>query len=330
MGKAITGVDIGSKAVKLAVCEAGAVKDIIIEDVPEGLMADGRLVSHDAMADFLKDVAKRAGGVPKSVAFVMPAADCLVRRIDVPVMTEKELELNLPYEFRDYISQGKERYTYDYAVLSTRENAEGEPESMDLLTVAAMKQTISDYVEMFRRAGMRMGIAMPAQAAYQNLVGGNPSALANCCIVDFSHAATKLHFFARGTYDVTRIIEIGGIDVDRAIAAARGVDVHVAHGYRMANYEDAQTDEAARSVYESVAVEMGRALNFYGFSSPETTIEAAYCCGGGLLLEPLMETVAAHTDIELRSIAEIMPSTRQPNDFRALCPAAIGATMGAR
>lgn len=330
MGKAYTGVDIGTKAVKLAVCDGAAVKSVAVEDVPEGLMADGRLVSHDAMADFLKDMAKRAGGVAKEVAFVLPAADCLVRRIDIPAMTEKELQLNLPYEFRDYISQGKERYTYDYAVLNTRTNADGEPESMDLLAVAAMKQTISDYLEMFRRAGMKMTIAMPAQAAYQNLIGGNAKALANCCIIDFSHTATKLHFFADGAYDVTRIIEIGGMDVDRGIATARGVDVHVANGYRRSNYEGAQTDEAARSVYESVAVEIGRALNFYGFNSPDVTIDAAYCCGSGLLVQPFMEIVSTHTDIDLRSVADIMPPTNQTDDLRELCPAAVGATMGAR
>lgn len=330
MGKTYTGVDIGTKTVKLAVCDGTSVKSIVVEDLPEGLMADGHLVSLDAMADFLKALVKRAGSIAKEVAYVLPAVDSLVRRIDIPAMTAKELELNLPYEFRDYIAQGKDRYTYDYAVLNTRTNAHGEPEGMDLLAVAAMKQTVTDYVEMFRRAGLKMSIAMPAQAAYQNLIGGNERALANCCVIDFSHSATKLHFFVDGTYDVTRIIEIGGMDVDRALATARGVDEHVANGYRLTDYEGAQTDEAAQVVYEAVAVEIGRALNFYGFNSPDTTIEAAYCCGGGLLLQPLMETVASHTDIEMRSIAEIMPPAQQADDLRALCPAAVGATMGAR
>lgn len=330
MGKAYTGVDIGTKAVKLAVCDGGVVKSVVVEDVPEGLMADGRLISHDAMADFLKGMAKRAGGVAKDVAFVLPTVDCLVRRIDIPAMTVKELDLNLPYEFRDYIAQGKERYAYDYAVLDTRRDAAGQPESMDVLAVAAMKQTIADYLEMFRRAGMRMRIAMPAQAAYQNLVGGNPQALANCCVIDFSHADTKLHFFANGSYDVTRIIEVGGMDVARALASARGVDVHVADNHLTSDYEGAQTDDAALAVYETVAVEIGRALNFYGFNSPDTTIETAYCCGGGLLVKPFVDIVADHTDIELRSIADIMPPIRQADDLRALCPAAVGATMGAR
>ena len=331
MGKTYTGVDIGNASVKLAVYDGDVIKNIVVEPLPEGLMAEGRLVSHDAMADFLKDLSKRAGGVAKDAALVLSTVSCLVRRLSVPAMTVKELELNLPYEFRDYISQGKERYRYDYAVLSTQLNTEGVPESMDLLAAAMMKQTVEDYQEMFRRAGMRLRIATPAAAAYQNLVGGNPRALANCCIIDFAHTGTKLHFFANGTYDVTRIIEVGGIDIDRAIAAARDIDVHVANSYKLTDYEGVQQSEAARDVYESIAVELGRALNFYGFNNPETNVEIAYCCGGGSSLQPLVNTVAAHLDIELCSISDIMPeaASGQGGDLRAQCPAAVGATMNA-
>ena len=122
-------------------------------------------------------------------------------------MTEKELQLNLPYEF-DYISQGKDRYLYDYAMLGMQNGPDGTPEGMELLAVAAPKQAIADYTEMFRRAGLKLKMALPEQAAYQNLVGGNSRALANCCVIDFSHHVTKLHFFLEG-YDVSASSESG-------------------------------------------------------------------------------------------------------------------------
>lgn len=329
MGKAYTGVDIGTDSLKLAVCDGDAIRTAVVETLPEGMMADGRPVSLDAMADFIKGVVRASGSIAKDAAFVVPANDSLVRRISVPAMTEKELELNLPYEFRDYISQGKDRYVYDYAVLGTQVDEQGIPQSMDLLAVAVMKQTVADYAEMFRRAGMKLRVALPVQAAYQNLVGGNPRALANCCIIDFAHAQTTLYFFANGTYDATRTIEMGGVDLDRAIADACGVDVHVAAGYKLANYENVLTGPASLAVYESVAVEISRALNFYGFNNPDTAVEAAYCGGGGSLVQPLVNAVAAQTDIELRAITDIMPPA-QGDDVRALCPAAVGATLKAR
>ena len=203
-------------------------------------------------------------------------------------------------------------------------------EGMDLLAAATTKQTVDDYLEMFRRAGMRLRIATPAAAAFQNLVGGNPRALANCCVIDFAHSGTKLHFFADGAYDVTRVIDIGGADIDRAIAAERGVDVHVANGYKLSDYDGVQQGAAAFDVYESIAVEIGRALNFYGFNNPDTNVEMAYCCGGGSSLQPLVNAVASHIDIDLRSISDIMPEASGDNDLRAQCPGAVGATMKAR
>lgn len=330
MGKAYTGVDIGDSSIKLVVYDDNAIKNMVIEALPEGLIAEGHIVSLDAMADFIKGLTKRTGGIAKNAALVLPPADCLVRRLTLPAMTEKELTLNLPYEFRDYIAQGKDRYQYDYAVLAMHEGVDGTPESMDLLAVACPRQTIDDYLNLFRRAGMNLRVALPEQAALQNLIGGNPDALANCCVIDFTHLSTKLHFFVDGCYDVVRTIEIGGTDIDRAIAQDRGVDEHIASNYKLSNFEDAQRSAAAMAVYDSIAVEIGRAINFYGFNNPDITIEAAYCCGGGSLLEPLMETVESHVDLELRSIVDIMPPVQGLDDYRMLCAAAVGATKKAR
>ena len=129
-----------------------------------------------------------------------------------------------------------------------------------------------------------------------------------------------------GAYDVARVIEIGGIDIDRAIAHEFGVDEHVADQYKRSNFENSQTSEAVRGVYQSIAVEIGRALNFYGFNNPNTTIEAAYCCGGGSLLVPLVEAVADHADIRVSSITDVLPSSKVAAEETIRCPAAIGAT----
>ena len=140
---------------------------------------------------------------------------------------------------------------------------------------------------------------------------------------------TKLHFFLDGAYDVARVIEIGGIDIDRAIANEYGVDEHVADQYKRTDYQGAQRSEAARAVYQSIAIEIGRALNFYGFNNPDVVIEVAYCCGGGLLLDPLVEAVAAHADLRVSSIVDVLPTMSAPLGEALRCPVAIGATMKA-
>lgn len=91
-------------------------------------------------------------------------------------MTEKELRLNLPYEFRDYISQGKDRYVYDYAMLGMRNDADGQPEGMDLLAVAAPKRSHRRlYRDVPSRRYLKLKVALPEQAAYQEPRGRQSS-----------------------------------------------------------------------------------------------------------------------------------------------------------
>lgn len=328
MGKTYTGVDIGSSTLKMAVCDGDSIKKIVLEELPDGLMAEGRITSFEAMADFIKSCAKRSGGMTKHVAFVIPQVDCVTRRIQMPAMSIRDLEMNLPYEFRDYITQGKDKFYYDYAVVGTKEQPDGTPEAMDLLAVAASKQVIADYARMFSRAGMKLVIALPVAAALQNIIRGNAAAKANCCIIDFSHASTQLHFFANGAYDVSRAIEIGMVDLDRALGELHGIDAHAASGYRRRGLRDEKELQAVRGVCESIAVEVGRALNFYGFNNPDTSIDAVYTCGGGSMVEPLVATVAEYIDLDQQSITDILPVAADGASLACQCSAAVGATMG--
>ena len=56
-------------------------------------------------------------------------------------MTVKQLQLNLPFEFHDYISEPTEKYFYDYAVIE-----EGE-KTMKLLAVACSRELIDRYMD---------------------------------------------------------------------------------------------------------------------------------------------------------------------------------------
>lgn len=328
MGKTYTGIDIGTSGLRVVVGDGETIKDIVLETLPDGLVADGRIVSFEAMGDFIKSVTRRMKHRSKQVSFAIPQADSLARRIVIPAMDVRDLEINLPYEFRDYITQGKEKYYYDYSVLATHTLPDGTPESIELLAVAVSKQTIDNYMVMFRRAGLSLRVAMPPAAALQNLVRNNPKAQANCCLVNFTRSSTQLHFFLDGTYDVARTIEIGIADVERALADAHGVDVHVARNYLATDYQGAQDSDIARSIYERIAAELGRALNFYGFNNPNNPIDRVYIGGGGAGIASLVETVSTHIDADCRPISEIMPDAEHNAELRIQCPVAVGVTVG--
>ncbi|MDO4502436.1 MAG: pilus assembly protein PilM [Coriobacteriia bacterium] len=328
MARSYTGIDIGRSALKMAVCDGGRVKKLIVEPIPEGLMDDQRIVSLDAMADFIKDVAKANGGVAKDVAYVLQPISTLVRRLEMPLMDAKEVALNLPFEFRDFIDQGKDRYFYDYAVLGPVNNEDGQLEGMDLLACCAPKDVINDLDNMLGRAGLRLRVALPAVAALQDIMETGPAAGTDCCVIDLAHKATRLHFFAKGLYDVTRTIELGGHDVDVAIADALGVDDHTANEYKASNFQDCLQLPEVLSVFDNLAVEVTRALNFYGFNNPQIELSRAYCMGGGAHIQGVLDQLAEAVHLELVPAAELLGQGEDDEQLPE-CAAAVGATLKA-
>ena len=262
---------------------------------------------------------------------VLPPALAFTRRTVLPAMTEDQLRINLPYEFRDYINQEKDKYVYDYAVLGMEYGGDGKPRQMELMAAAALKSTVREYTDMFRRAGFKLVLAAPEEFAYAALIrkyeARRPEEQGQeRCIIDLGHAATRVHIYTGDRFEVTRAVDQGGAAVDAAIAEALNVDEHIARTHKLANHNGCLELEECRAVYRAVAVDIMRAVNFYGYNNPESALRRAWICGGGVrnpvLLEQLRETV----NLELRPIDELLPGGEGAGDL-ALCPAAVGITQ---
>ena len=68
--KKIVGIDIGGSSVKLAYFAGSTLKKAAMAPLPDNMVADGRILSMDAMADFLRQAA-RDNGIPLTNAAVV-------------------------------------------------------------------------------------------------------------------------------------------------------------------------------------------------------------------------------------------------------------------
>lgn len=326
------GFDIGSGALKIAQCDGSGLKRAVVRALPENLVREGRVVSYEAMADFIKETMRENRVAGKSCAVILPAGVAFLRRLVMPAMTVDQLAVNLPFEFRDYLTAAKDRYFYDYAVNSLTTGEDGIPTEMDLTAAAVAKSTIAEYAEMFRRAGLTLKAAAPAECAYANVLRAYLARTPKqegreFCILDLGHAATRVYIYTGCRFEATRIIEIGGAMVDSAIAEAMSVDEHVARGYKEVNHASAQELEGARSVYSAIAVEVMKAINFYGFNNRESNLEHVYCCGGGAQVEAMRKAVAGAVSLELHSSGDLLPHPEGGGHDAEFCVAAAGITM---
>lgn len=333
MGNTYTGIDIGASQIKFAVCDSGGtVRRMAVASVPEQLVREGRIVSPEAMSDILSQAAREHKIKNRDCAVILPAALAFTRRLSVPLMTEEQLRLNLPYEFRDFITQEKDKYFYDYAVAGTMENETGGNAEFDLMAAATLKSTIASYSDMLRRAGFKLRVAAPVEFAYSNLLRQFEANLKSqppgeYCIIDLGHNATRIHIYTGSRFEVTRVIELGCALLDNAIADELHVDEHIAATYKVMNHNDVQSLESCREIYHNIAIEIMRAVNFYGFNNPGSNLTDAYTCGGGTKIPLFLDSISATVGLKLHSMEELMPDGGQDREHLLLCPAAIGITQ---
>ncbi len=332
MAKSIIGFDIGSGELKLALWDGALIRRVVREPLLDNLVREGRITSFEAMGDFIKECAKKHRVSGRDCAVVLPSGQAFLRRISLPAMSVEQLAVNLPYEFRDYLTMGKDQYFYDYAVNALVRGEDGAPAELDLTAAAVPKQTIGEYRDMFRRAGFKLRAAAPAECAYSALLRARAAASTDAaekesCILDLGHAATRIHIFTGGRFEASRVIEYGSGTVDAAVADAMGVDEHVARTLKEADHEGVQALEGPRNIYAAIAVEIMKAINFYGFNNRESNLRDAYCCGGGTRIPLLMEAVDKAVDLEMHGIDTLLPPAARTEENLSSFAAAVGIAM---
>lgn len=314
----IVGFDIGESSVKM-VCFAGReLKKTVCAKLPDAMVANGRILSMDAMADFLRETA-RSNDIPlTNAALVVPGSEVFVRTLTVPAMTEQQLSYNLPYEFHDFLTEEKNSYFFDYSVRAIREDESSTPKEMELLACAILKNTVEAYRAMFRRAGFRLRVIVPTECAYGAVLEayykrtGAPET--DRCIVSIGHRATHLYIYCGGEFDSRREIDMGARLLDERIAEEQGVDIHLAHSYAHSNYGGVLETDYAKELYNRMAVEVLKAVNFYNYNNRGRTLRDIYLCGGGAGIEPMLRAFRESTDLALHSADELLAPACCPEE----------------
>lgn len=320
--------DIGTTSLQLA--DASRAGRQAAEVMPENLVWDGVIRSYDAMGSLLADTVRK-NRFCKEAAVLLPAGKVYIRSLTLPRMSRAQLELNLPYEFKDYIGDDKVSYCFDYAILSDSPGTDGKTGELELLAAAAQKSTIAEYRQLFKQAGLKLVMAAPEEMGYCGLVRAyierTPEAANHAfCIVDLGHTSTRFHMLNGFRYSTSRVIELGGHTIDEAIAKALDVETPVARQYKMSNHRDCLSLDACKTIYEQIAVEIMRAVNYYSYDSPDAPLDTLYLCGGGANIEPLVREIGAQNpDLHIVGAQALYPAGITAGV--GVSPAALGLAM---
>lgn len=348
MAKSILGIDVGSDVLKIALVKGKTIKKTATAAMPANMMRDGRIVSPEILSELIRNTMRKNGMHCSRAAVALANEVVFVRNVTVPRMTADQLTYNLPFEFRDYITEELKDYVYDYAMFSSKKDilADGErraaeddagsleePENgaaMDLLAVAVPVEVLEEYKGMLRKAGLKLMKAAPTVCSYMGLIRQveriNRPSNGEYCILDLGYQAIRMYMFKGDRHQVTRALEIGLNQIDTVIADAYNVDVHLAHTYLLTNFDDCQNREFCVNAFNNVVVELMRALNFYRFSNPDSELSDIWLCGGGAAIESLRTAIQSGLDMLVHPAEELLPNGGAVNEAYTMVQA-IGITQ---
>lgn len=327
MAKKTTGFDIGTRTVHVAVND-GKSLHVVNALTPEGLVRDGQILSFEAMSEFLRGLRKEKKLRVKKAALVLPASQCYCRRFTTAFMTEEQLRFNLPYEFRDFIAGDKEDYYYDYAVVDTITGEDGKPRELDLMAAAVRRDLMLDLEAMFKKAGFKLVTAVPEELAYINLMRAGGDTAHGHCLLDLGHRSIKFYIFEADRFENIRALDFGCEALDQAVADHFNVDEHVASTYLQSDYNGCTRLPQCVDIYNSIAVEVTKAVNFYRFNSGGGELRHIHLCGGGTRIDALVDTLQRQLALPVESIGECWPQLdSDSSDEAAVAAAAVGAAI---
>ena len=329
MAKTILGVDIGYDNLKLVLMSGTAVKGAATIPMPRNMIRDGHVVSIESMGDMIRTAVKENSLRARQAAFALSNEAVYVKSVAMPAMTADQLLYNLPFEFRDYITGELREYIFDYGLYEKDPAAENE-NKLEMLAVACPKSVIDEARQIIRKSGMKLSGAGPALSSYMQLIRllekkrqGGPG---EYCILDLGYQSIRMYIFHGERHVVTRILDIGMSSLDQVLADAMNVDIHLAHTYLMTNYENCTEREECLAAYDTIATELMRALNFFRFSNPESTLDDIWLCGGGAKIVPLISAIDDMLDMQVHPASELLPDGAKMTDPESYVQA-IGITL---
>ena len=286
--KAVVGLDIGSSAVKaVELKQAGKgwkVAAFAIQPVPPDSIVDGAIIDGAAVADAIRRIFEDKRFKTKEVAASLSGNAVIVKKINLPVMTEAELAESIYWEAEQYIPFDIQDVNIDYQILDA--GAGGEGGTMEVLLVAAKKEKIADYTGVISQAGRTPIIVDVDAFALQNAFEMNYGLEKEQVVVllNFGASAININIITGDQSVFTRDISMGGNSYTEAVQKELNLPFESAEQLKRGQPVEGVNAEdvipVLHTMTENVLLEIQKTFDFYKASATSDRIDRIVLSGG--------------------------------------------------
>ena len=301
----ILGLDISTTAVKLVeLSDAGKgllrIERYIIEPLPKDAVSDGNIANMDQVAETLRTAWKNLGTRVKNVALALPSSAVITKKILAPASLKGvDLENQIETEANQVIPFSLDEVNLDFQVLGPSTSNQ---DDVQVLLAAARKEKVEDRVAAVEAAGLKALImdveSFATQTAFEQMAHLLPNSGAGqtVAIIDIGAQNMHINIFNNGELVYQREHGFGGSQLNNEIARRYGMTTDEAeHAKRKGTLPESFDVEVLQPYSETLAMEIGRALQLFTTSTQYQKVDQILLAGGGAMIPGVDEVVAQRT-----------------------------------
>ncbi|MBL4539389.1 MAG: type IV pilus assembly protein PilM [Oceanicaulis sp.] len=287
--KQVVGCDVGSSAVKIVELKPlkggefqlvhAAMAELSPEAIVDGAIMDSSLVV-EALSRLVADNGIKNPGFGGSLS----GHSVIIKKIQLPAMTEVELGESIQWEAEQYIPFDINDVNLDYVVLDDG----GGADNMDVLLVAVKKDRIADYTSVIVQAGKQPVLVDVDVFAVQNAFEVNYG-LDNdtVALVNVGASVMNINVLHLGASIFWRDVAFGGNQyteaVQRELNLPREDAERLKLGERVGEYSTQQISGVLDSVSEDLGTELQKTIDFFVATSSVDQLDRIVLSGGAAL-----------------------------------------------
>jgi len=301
----MVGLDISSSSVKLVELSQSNTGEYVIdrfasEPFEKGWIVDGQIEKFDEVAEAVRKVVAKSGTKTKFVAMAMPQSAVITKKIMLPAgLREEDLEVQVESEANQYIPFSLDEVSLDFCVIGPSATSAGD---VEVLIAASRKDRVQDRQGLAEAAGLKPMVldieAHASRLAMERLVDALPNEGKDALVALFEIGAenTSLKVLRDDELLYDRDQAFGGAQLTQLISRQYGFSFEEAEQKKLSGDLPEDYDATILAPFvDSLAQEIGRALQYFFTSTPHHKVHYIMLAGGTAALPGLKERVTELT-----------------------------------
>lgn len=307
--KDVIGIDIGSSSVKMVhLREAKGGYQLVslgLAMLPPEAIVDNAIMDSSSIVDIVKGLVESQKLKTKNVATSISGHSVIIRKIQLPIMTEEEMEASIQWEAEQYIPFEISEVNLDFQILGPDAN---DASLMNVILVAAKKDFVNDYVALFRECGLNPQVVdidcFAVENVYDVNYGTNEDEIV--ALIDMGASSMNVNVLRGGMSVFTRDIQVGGNAFNEEIQKRLGLNNEDAEIVKLGGEVADVTAEAVAEVMEdateSLTQEVQRSIDFFSATSSDEKVQKVYITGGVSKVSAVRASLESRLGVEVNII----------------------------